>query len=86
MFKLTGVPVNIHRGQSLGALCVGDPVPVSVPASVPLKVEQLAVVGLNSAPEGAMINRANVVNVGVDVMGPRGVVDASLDKLPRGQR
>ena len=85
MFKLTGVPVNIHRGQSLGAICVGDSVSVAVPASGPLEVEQFAVVGLNSAPECAMINRVNIVDVGVDVMGPRRVVDASLDELSCGQ-
>ena len=82
----TRIPINIHRRQSLGTPCVGDPIPIAVPAPSPLEVEQLAVVGLDPAPEGAVIDRANVVNVSVDVMGPFVMVDARPDEVPRGQR
>ena len=80
--KLTWVPIDVKWRRSLGTSCVGDPVPIAVPAPCPLEVEQLTIVWLDPAPEGAVINRTNVVHVGVDVVGPRGVVDARLDELP----
>ena len=85
---LAWIPIDVHWIQ----IVVGRP-DVSADLSVAhvarvgavVEMKQVAVVSgvrLNPAPEGAVINRTNVVHVGVDVVGPRGVVDARLDELP----